>query len=288
MKVQLFQPGGALRPYIENYMLVDIDWQTISPGGTVWRLIPFGQISLLFLYGDPHGYNTTGANDSMQLTSSAFMVGQLTQPLWLRFSGHTRLVKIQLKPAGIRQLLPLNMVECTNIPSIELNSIWGNTVNTFPEQLHDAGNDEERIALLDSFLEKRLLPLHDQAAYIDYTIKQLESSRGSVNITDLEVKLGITGRHLERLFKNRVGLTPKEISKVIRLNYAFSCLEKNPDMSLTALSHESGYYDQAHFSRDFKKIAGISPSKLFSTNSAELFVTHGKCFFKNTRITADA
>lgn len=280
MKVQLFQPSGQLSSLIEHYMLVDIDWKELSSVATVWRLIPFGQVSMLFLYGDPHGYSLSGASEPMKDTSNAFMVGQLTQPLWLRFSGHTRLIKIQFKPSGIQQLIPLNMEEFTNVPSIDLESLWGNAVNELLEQLHGCDSDDLRVELLNRFLERRLVPLHMQASYIDYTIKQLECARGNVNIADLEVKLGITGRHLERLFKARVGLTPKEISKVIRLNYAFSCLEKEPEMSLTSLSHESGYYDQAHFSKDFKKIAGISPSRLFSANSSELFVTHGKCFLK--------
>lgn len=282
MNVQLFQPGELLSPYIENYMLVDIDWRNMPSPATVWRLIPFGQISMLFLYGDPHGYNVTGAAAPMENTSSAFIVGQLTKPLWLKFSGRTQLIKIQFKPAGIRRLLPFNMDECTDVPSIDLETVWGAAVRALPEQLHSAKDNKQRVLLLEAFLEKRLLPAHEQAAYIEYTIRKLESGRGNINITGLEAKLGITGRHLERLFKARVGLTPKEIGKMIRLNYAFTCLEKNPGMSLTSLSHESGYYDQAHFSRDFKKIAGISPSRLLAANSSELFVTHGKCFMKNS------
>ncbi|WP_207496956.1 AraC family transcriptional regulator [Aridibaculum aurantiacum] len=281
MKVQLHQPSAALSSYIDNYMFVDIDWKQLSSISTIWRLIPFGQVSMLFLLGEPHGYSLSGATEEMHNTSQAFMVGQLTQPIWLKFSGHTRLIKIQFKPSGIQQLLPLNMEEFTNIPSVELEAIWGRSVNEAMEMLHEATDDENKIAILDNFFEKKLLPKRDNAAYIDYTVTQLEKFNGNLNIQNLETKLGISSRHLERLFRAKVGLTPKEISKIIRLNSAFSCLEKDPCMSLTSLSYEAGYYDQAHFSKYFKKIAGISPSKLMSRNSSELFVTHGKCFVKN-------
>jgi AraC-like DNA-binding protein len=281
MKVQLHQPSTQLNNYIENYMMVDIDWKKLSSVSTIWRLIPFGQVSMLFLMGEPHGYSLSGASSPMQNTSQAFMVGQLTQPIWLKFSGHTRMIKIQFKPSGIQQMLPLNMEEFTNIPSIELEAIWGRSVNEILEQMHEAASDEELVTLLNSFFENKLLPQQTSASYINYTVHQLEKCNGNVNIQQLEKKLGISSRHLERLFKAKVGLTPKEISKIIRLNSAFSCLEKNPSMSLTSLAYESGYYDQAHFSKDFKKIAGISPAKLMSRNSSELFVTHGKCFVKN-------
>jgi transcriptional regulator GlxA family with amidase domain len=173
------------------------------------------------------------------------------------------------------------MEEFTNVPSVDLQAIWGSAVNQLMEQISEAAEDSQRAALFNHFFEDRLLPQQGAAAYIDYTIRQLEAHNGNINIQHLEKKLGISCRHLERLFRARVGLTPKEISKIIRLNHAFSCLEKQPAMSLTTLSYESGYYDQAHFSKDFKKIAGISPSKLISTKSSELFVTHGKCFVKN-------
>jgi AraC-like DNA-binding protein len=280
MKACIYKPCDALSACIDNYMIVDIDWKQIASMPTVWRLIPFGQASMLFLFGDPHSYSLTGAAESMQQTSRAFLVGQLTKPIWLQFTGHTRLLKIQFKPSGIRQLLPLNMEEFTNVPSIDLEAVWGASVHHLLEQFHSAATDEACIACLDQFLQKRLLPHNDSTAYVAYTIEQLHRQNGNMNLQSLERKLGITNRHLERLFRNRVGLTPKELSKIIRLNHAFSCIEKNPAMSLTSLSYESGYYDQAHFSKDFKKIAGVSPSKLIAQTSSELFVTHGKCFVK--------
>lgn len=280
MKAELFQPSPSLSRYIDSYMLVDIDWRNTEAVSTIWRLIPYGKISMLFLYGEPHEYSLSGASASMQRTRQAFLVGQLTQPIWLKFSGHTRLIKIQFKSSGAQQFLPLHMEEFKDMPSLDLEAIWGGAINELLEQIQEATSDADRISRLNQFLEKRLLPQQDMVDYVDYTIHQMKACNGNLAIKGLEQKLGISTRQLERLFRARIGLSPKEMGKIIRLNAAFSSLESDPDISLTSLSYEAGYYDQSHFSRDFKSIAGVSPSKLFSQSTNELFVTHGQCFMK--------
>ncbi|OBX25127.1 helix-turn-helix protein [Gelidibacter algens] len=280
MKAEIFKPSASLSKYIDSYMLVDIDWHHTTDVENVWRLIPYGKVSMLFLYGDPHEYSLKGVTESMQYTRRAFLVGQLIQPIWLRFTGHTRLIKIQFKSSGAQQFLPVNMEEFRNVASLDLEALWGWDTAELIEQLEESLSDEERISKLNGFLEKRLLPQTNLIDYVDYTIQHMKSHNGNLSIKGLEQKLGISTRQLERLFRSKIGLSPKEMSKLIRLNAAFSSLRAEPEISLTKLSYEAGYYDQSHFSRDFKNIAGISPTKLFSRSSQELFVTHGECFVK--------
>ncbi|MFD3002787.1 helix-turn-helix domain-containing protein [Pontibacter toksunensis] len=280
MKAEIFKPSPSLSRYIDNYMLVDIDWRNTAALTNVWRLIPYGKVSMLFLYGDPHEYSLQGATESMQHTRQAFLVVQLTQPIWLKLTGRTRLIKIQFKSSGAQRFLPVNMEEFRNVPSLDLEAVWGGAIKELLEQLEEASSDTERIGKLNGFLERRLLPQLDLVDYVDYTIQQMKACNGNMAIKGLEQKLGISTRQLERLFRARIGLSPKEMGKIIRLNGAFSSLEADPGISLTSLSYEAGYYDQSHFSRDFKSIAGVSPTKLLSESSNELFVTHGQCFVK--------
>ena len=90
------------------------------------------------------------------------------------------------------------------------------------EQMHEAPTDEDRISLLNRFFEKRLLPENDQIDYVTYTLARLNQANGKLKLRTLEEKLGISTRQLERLFKTRIGLSPKEMSRIIRLNGAFS------------------------------------------------------------------
>lgn len=187
--VKQYFPCSSLRGCVDNYMFVDIDWSSAHQMASIWRLIPFGQVSVLFLYGDLHGYSTSGADAQMQETHEAFMVGQLTKPIWLSFSGRTRLVKVQLKPSGAQQLLPMDLSELTDNPCIKLEDIWGNSSKYLTEQLHDASSDLHRVAILNDFFNTLLLPFNQQSAYIDYTLQQLQISNGSCKLMELEYKL---------------------------------------------------------------------------------------------------
>ncbi|ADY53201.1 transcriptional regulator, AraC family [Pseudopedobacter saltans DSM 12145] len=276
--VKQIDPCPLLNNCIDNYMFVDIDWSNNKHIDSIWRLIPFGQISALFLYGDLHGYSDHGDSPLIS-TPRSFIVGQLTKPLWLSFSGHTRLVKIQFKPAGAQQLIHINLSELTNNPCIPLENLWGYHTDFLLEQLHDADSDNERAELLNKFFIKRLSPSNLQATYIDYTLQQLYRNNGSYKLQHLEQKLGISGRQLERIFKSHVGLKPKDISRSIRMNTALTLLCNKPETSLSNLAYELGYYDPAHFSKDFSQLTGLLPSKLKNKPQKELVVTHGKCFY---------
>ncbi|WP_207532661.1 AraC family transcriptional regulator [Desertivirga arenae] len=275
---KIYLPKGSLSAYIDHYMMVDIDWNAETLLSDVWRLIPFGQISILFLYGDPHHYSLRNAEEEMRVTPRSFVVGQLRNPIWLKFQGHTRLTKVQFKPAGIQRIMAYQMDELTDLPCIALEDIWGKQANEVPESLHEAEDDLARVKILDKFFIGKLLPKSPQEAYVEHTLSQLYQSTGNYRLADLEQQLGITGRQLERIFRAKVGLSPKEIGRFIRLNTAFSRLNKDPDLSLSKLAYELGYFDPAHFSKDFTSLTGLSPSRLKKKSTAEFYVTHGKCF----------
>lgn len=282
MKTNLFKPSSSLTNYIDNYMLVDIDWSKTTELANVWRLIPYGKVAMFFLYGDTWEYNFQGATAPMRREGRAFLVGPLVQPIWLKFTGRSRLIKIQFRSSGAQRFLPVNMEEFRNMPSLDLEAVWGKAISELLEQLEESPTDIESISKLNNFLEKRLLPQQDHIDYVDYTIQQMKANNGNISIKGLEQKLGICTRQLQRHFLAKIGISPKEMSKLIRLNSAFCSLETDPGISLTNLSYEAGYYDQSHFYRDFKSISGVSPTSFFTKNSEELFVTHGANFVEQS------
>ncbi|MGZ5220708.1 MAG: helix-turn-helix domain-containing protein, partial [Chitinophagaceae bacterium] len=71
---------------------------------------------------------------------------------------------------------------------------------------------------------------------------------------------------MERKFVSAIGLSPKQLSRVVRLQATLKMLEQQNFGSLTSLAYENGYYDQAHFIKDFKEFTGTSPKFFFSEN----------------------
>jgi transcriptional regulator GlxA family with amidase domain len=72
-------------------------------------------------------------------------------------------------------------------------------------------------------------------------------------------------RQLERNFKKQIGVSPKQLGKVIRLQTALKMLLDQKSENLTDIAYESEYFDQSHFIKDFREFTGINP-KDFLTN----------------------
>jgi AraC-like DNA-binding protein len=98
---------------------------------------------------------------------------------------------------------------------------------------------------------------------LDVSIKLLRSQKGDINLLSLYKYLGIDKSTLEKKFKQKVGITPKNLAAIYRFNHAVALKSHKPSISFTQISYECGYYDQAHLIRDFSRFTGQSPSSYF-------------------------
>ncbi|TGL63552.1 AraC family transcriptional regulator [Leptospira sarikeiensis] len=108
----------------------------------------------------------------------------------------------------------------------------------------------------------------DKEPFLSEAISRIKNSLGEIGIKGLAKDLGVSQSSLERGFKSRMGLNPKEYASLVRFRNIFKFY--NSSTSLTRIGLESGYYDQAHFIREFKRKTGISPKKWFYKNSETL------------------
>jgi transcriptional regulator GlxA family with amidase domain len=102
-------------------------------------------------------------------------------------------------------------------------------------------------------------PLDVNQERIEYVVRRLRMSGGRDRIAELCEATNLGQRRLERLFKERVGLTPKYFARVMRLRRAFELLYTSPAGYSLENVLDFGYYDQAHFIHDFQHFAGEAP-----------------------------
>jgi AraC-like DNA-binding protein len=72
--------------------------------------------------------------------------------------------------------------------------------------------------------------------------------------------MGISHNHLLTQFKRMVGITPKALARLYRLKHILHAIDPTHNVDWTQLAHQSGYFDQAHFSNDFMAFVGHSPT----------------------------
>src|SRR5215469_11410535 len=94
---------------------------------------------------------------------------------------------------------------------------------------------------------------------IDFCVKVLKRAHGHVPMKELERKTGYTRRYLDLLFKQHVGLSPKVLARIFRFQKFYQKWAQGLSYDIIMNQLYDHYYDQAHFSKEFKRMTGHSP-----------------------------
>ncbi|TYP92412.1 helix-turn-helix protein [Sphingobacterium allocomposti] len=94
-------------------------------------------------------------------------------------------------------------------------------------------------------------------------IEDIHSTCGILRLAQIVDRNHVTMRTLERLFKKHIGLTPKEYSRIIRLQRSMTMIKNNVGhKTLSDIAFECGYYDHAHLTNEIREFTGLAPSML--------------------------
>jgi transcriptional regulator GlxA family with amidase domain len=116
---------------------------------------------------------------------------------------------------------------------------------------------EQRFDVLDQALARRFHNGPEVHQQVVWAHDQILARRGRVQVDKLAAEIGYSKRHLERLFRTEVGLPPRTLAQIVRVQHALSLQMSSG--SFAAASVGAGFHDQVHFTRAFKAMAGYSP-----------------------------
>lgn len=170
---------------------------------------------------------------------------------------------IKLNPIAIPLLFSLPADELTN-QTIELTDILGKKGAELTDAIYNAKSIPERIAVVSSFVEKKLRVVPDKYTSVQAAVHYIHRMKGNVMIRDLVSMCCLSPRQFQRNFKELTGYSAQLYLKLIRFENALR--NYSPASStLTDIALASGYFDQAHFNHDFKLFTGLTPSEYFRT-----------------------
>jgi transcriptional regulator GlxA family with amidase domain len=92
-------------------------------------------------------------------------------------------------------------------------------------------------------------------------VQTLIAHNGALTIDHAAASAGTSARHLERLFNEQVGMSPKRFGRVLRFQAAAAEIATEPTRPLVDVSADTGYFDQAHMIREFVSLAGSTPGQ---------------------------
>lgn len=142
------------------------------------------------------------------------------------------------------------------------NLIPRSKLNDIEEALAEAANNPERIAIVEKFLHSSLITQQPDLLIL-HAIETIKQANGSLRIKDLIAVLPISQDPFEKRFRRITGASPKQFAGITKLRGLIH--NYSPAQSLTDLAHSSGYFDQAHFIKDFRSFTGQSPRDFFKS-----------------------
>lgn len=259
MDYRLYTPNDRLSKYIRCYW--SLDNQEDSEPHSRERIFPDGCIELIFNHGDLFvTYNSKGEAEDQP---KSFIHGQLKKFIEVQGQGKVGIFSIRFQPAGLQPFIDFPVSDLTQV-FVEVSKIWKD--GSFLEQaMALCQNNEERIAVIENFLESKIENAPDNND-IERCVEEIIRSDGMASIENLASELNMGKRHLERKFLSSVGLSLKLFSRIIRFNNALQLIENKDFRNFTNVAHDGGFYDQAHFIKDFKYFTGLNPKQYFSEN----------------------
>jgi len=151
---------------------------------------------------------------------------------------------------------------------VALRDLWDPAATQrLEEQLAAARNAASAAIILKTAIAGRLEPgicFDTNTRLVQSTARRLESR----NVASVAEDMGISERHLRRVFRENVGLSPKEFFKLIRFERALKAAKDDRDLSWSDIAAGAGYYDQAHLIADFRSIAGATPREFLAEVSS--------------------
>jgi AraC-like DNA-binding protein len=227
------------------------------------RIIPDGSPEMVIHLGPPFEERIDGV---VKKQESAFLYGQLFSSIEIRASKQPKVLGIKFHPFGLSAFTIIPLLELSGKRSL-INDIFpAFPIEKYLEKLNSAVTPEGLFLQIDQMmlfmLGKRNNFSEDKACKMSAAVSSIQQSNGSLKIDALTRSLNMSCRELERKFNRYIGLSPKQLAKIFRLQFALHC-ESRAEL-LTHLALEAGYYDQAHFIREFSSIVNERPSDYFA------------------------
>ena len=155
---------------------------------------------------------------------------------------------------------------------VALDDLFGAAGRRLEERLREAEDWDGRFDVLECFLLDRASVARWPHPMVAAAWSRLHETAGAVRIDALAAELGFTRRHLTTTFHEQVGLAPKAVARLLRFSRVRERLARAPGR-WADIAYESGYCDQAHLNRDFRQLAGTTPTDFLASLSTDRVIT---------------
>jgi AraC-like DNA-binding protein len=253
-------PDPRLRGHVRDY----VGYVEVTPGPLRRREVPSADITLIISFGPAIRVGGPGAAGAPAQRRTSFVAGLHDAPVLTEHAGYQHGIEVRLTPLAARRLFGVPMDLLAN-QVVALEDLLGRDAGELVERLHDAPGWAPRFALLDAAIARRLDATRPPSPGVSWAWGRLHETHGAVPIGTLAGELGWSRRHLAAQFREQVGLPPKLLARILRFDRVIALLRQADPERWAEVAYDCGYYDQAHFNRDFRQFADSTPSAFLAS-----------------------
>jgi AraC-like DNA-binding protein len=232
-------PPDELSHWVEHFWLEA--WQFRDGASQTREVLPYPSVHLVFAPGRSRIYGV--------------QLGRFVRNL----KDHGRILGIKFRPGAFYPFLRKPVCSIAN-SSILATQVFSNARDTERAVL-GCRDDQGMVETAARFLAANLPPRDPNVDTARNAVEVVAADRNVTRVQHLVARLGVTERTLQRLFRRYVGASPRWVIKRYRVYEALVQLTEGRPMELASLAQNLGYFDQSHFTNDFKKLVGRAPTE---------------------------
>lgn len=235
-----YLPPPDLAPFLDHYWIVE--WDLRGRPAHTQRTLPYPCVHVVF------DRARTG------------IWGLTTGPFDYELKDAGKVCGLRFRPGAFRAFLgrPLHTITDQVLP---LSAVFPWDEAAAQDAVLDTPDDTAMVDAANALL-RTVLPAPDpQVDKIGAILRAVEATPGLTQVEALADVAGLGVRSLQALFSEYVGVSPKWVIRRFRLHEAADQLATGADVDLATLAQALGYFDQAHFTSDFRRLVGKSPGR---------------------------
>ena len=181
----------------------------------------------------------------------------------------TGFIGIEFTAQGAFPLFGIPMQETAEEKIFDSEVLFGRWGRETTEALCNLERVEQKVNFIQDELVRLSRRNQPSNGVVDFCVRTLKLANGRMPIRELQRKTGYTRRYLDILFKTHVGLSPKALAEIFRFQVFYRKWAQGLSYDVLKEDLYDYYYDQAHFSKEFKRMTGHSPLEFMTDVSNE-------------------
>lgn len=245
VRLNRYQPSAALAGVLDHHWIVEWDLRGLPP--FTQRTLPYPCVNVVFDRRQTGIFGVVSGAFETTLAEAGRVIGLRFRPGAFRaFFG---------KPVHLLtdKVLPVStLLDCDDAQAEDI--------------VLSARDDAGMVSAAETLLQRVLPPPDPEVERIHAILQMLQQNAGLTQVRDLAERAALSERTLQQVFSEYVGVTPKWVIRRYRLHEAADQLANGATVDLAELAHALGYFDQAHFTRDFRRLVGKAPAEYRRAN----------------------